>query len=142
MLTRRSSLLSLGFMLALAGVPGSPLFAQAKAPAINGYDPVAYFIDKRPVQGQPNISYDWDDKRYLFANSKNRGLFAGDPDRYEPQFNGLCAGNVAKGNKVRADPTIWRVVDGKLYLFAGQPSSDEAVARAVVVAQAKWKDLK
>ena len=142
MLTRRSSLLSLGFMLALAGVPGSPLFAQAKAPAINGYDPVAYFIDKRPVQGQPNISYDWDDKRYLFANSKNRGLFAGDPDRYEPQFNGLCAGNVARGKKLRADPTIWRVVDGKLYLFAGQPSSDEAVARAVVVAQAKWKDLK
>lgn len=142
MSTRRSSLLSLGFILALAGVPGSSLFAQAKAPTIDGYDPVAYFIDKRPVQGLPAISYDWDDKRYLFANTKNRDLFAGDPDRYEPQFNGLCAGNVAKGNKVRADPTVWRVVDGKLYLFAKQQSSEEAVSRTVVVAQSKWKEAK
>ncbi len=142
MSTRRSSLLGLGFMLALVGVPASTLFAQAKTPAIDGYDPVAYFIDKRPIQGQSTISYDWDDKRYLFASTKHRDLFAGDPDRYEPQFNGMCAGNVSRGNKVKADPTVWRVVDGKLYLFAKQPSNDEAVARAVVVAQAKWKDLK
>ena len=142
MSTRRSSLLRLGSMLALAGVPASTLFAQSKTPAIDGYDPVAYFIDKRPIQGQSTINYDWDDKRYLFASAKHRDLFAGAPDRYEPQFNGLCTGNVAKGKKLRADPTIWRVVDGKLYLFAGQPSSDEAVARTVFVAQAKWKDLK
>lgn len=54
----------------------------------------------------------------------------------------MCAGNVSKGNKVKADPTIWRVVDGKLYLFAKQQTTDEAVAKTVVLAQAKWKDLK
>lgn len=142
MTTRRSSLLSLGCMFALAGVPAAKAFAQAKAPSIDGYDPVAYFTEKRPVLGQSTISYDWDDKRYLFANSKNRQLFAANPDRYEPQFNGMCAGNVARGRKVKADPTIWRVVDGKLYLFAGQPSSDQAVATQVALGQAKWKVIK
>ena len=142
MTTRRSSLVSLGLMLALAAVPGSTAFAQAKTPTIDGYDPVAYFTEKRPVQGQPTISYDWDDKRYLFANTKNRDLFTANPDRYEPQFSGLCAGNVSVGKKVKADPTIWRVVDGKLYLFGGQQTTDEAVARKVVLAQSKWKDLK
>ena len=140
--TRRSNLLTLGTVLALATVPATRLFAQAKTPTIDGFDPVAYFTEKRPVQGQSSISYDWDDKRYLFANTRNRDLFTANPDRYEPQFNGLCAGNVSKGNKVKADPTIWRVVDGKLYLFAKQQTTDEAVAKTVVLAQAKWKDIK
>lgn len=142
MTTRRSSLLCLGLMLAMAAVPGSALLAQAKTPTIDGYDPVAYFTEKQPMQGKPAISFDWDDKRYLFANARHRDLFAANPDRYEPQFNGLCAGNVSKSNKVKADPTIWRVVEGKLYLFAKQQSSDEAVARTAVLAQSKWKDLK
>ena len=142
MTTRRSSLLSLGCMFALAGVPASKVFAQSKTPAIDGYDPVAYFTDKKAIPGKPAINFDWDDKRYLFASNKNRELFAANPDRYEPQFSGMCAGNVAKGHKVKADPTIWRVVDGKLYLFAGKPSSDEAVARTVALGQAKWKVIK
>ena len=47
-----------------------------------------------------------------------------------------------KGNKVKAIPTIWRVVEGKLYLFAG-PQNDEAeVAKRVTLAQTKWKEIK
>lgn len=140
--TRRSNLLNLAALLAVATVPASSLFAQAKTPSIDGFDPVAYFTEKRPVQGLSTISYDWDDKRYQFANTKHRDLFAANPDRYEPQFNGLCAGTVAQGKKMKSDPTIWRIVDGKLYLFAGQQTTDEAVARKVVLAQSKWKDLK
>ena len=142
MISRRFSLQRLGCLLTMAGVPAINAFAQAKTPAIDGYDPVAYFTDKQATPGKPAISFDWDDKRYLFASSKNRDLFAANPDRYEPQFSGMCAGNVAKGNKVKANPTMWRVVEGKLYLFAGQPSSDEAVAKTVVLAQAKWKETK
>ena len=141
MTTRRSSLMSLALLLAAACFPAWTV-AQGKMPSIDGYDPVAYFTEKKPVQGKPAISFDFDGKRYLFASTKHRDLFAANPDRYEPQFNGLCTGNVSKGNKVKADPTIWRVVDGRLYLFA-VPQTDEAgVANRVVLAQSKWKEIK
>ena len=142
MTTRRSTLFTIISLGALAGFPFTAALAQDKPPAIDGYDPVAYFTEKKPVQGKAEFSQVFDEKRYLFASAKHRDLFAANPERYEPQFNGLCAGNVAGGKKVKAIPTIWRVVDGKLYLFAGQQQDDEAVAKKVVLAQAKWKDIK
>ncbi len=46
------------------------------------------------------------------------------------------------GKKVKADPTIWRVVHGRLYVFAQQRGNDYAVARKVALAQSKWKEIK
>ncbi len=109
---------------------------------LDGYDPVAYFTEKRPVEGKSAINYDWDDGRYLFASAKHRELFVANPDRYAPQFNGLCTGGVAAGMKVKANPTIWRIVDGKLYVFSKDRGTEEAFAKAVAVANTKWKDLK
>ncbi len=142
MTTRRSTLSTIVFPCVMAGFPFAAALAQDKPPAIDGYDPVAYFTEKKPVQGKAEFSRVFDERRYLFASAKHRDLFAANPERYEPQFNGLCAGNVAGGKKVKAIPTIWRVVDGKLYLFAGQQQDDEAVAKKVVLAQSKWKDIK
>ena len=142
MTTRRSTLLKLCAALAIAAMPLGFALAQDKPPAIDGYDPVAYFTEKKPVQGKAEFSQVFDDKRYLFASAKHRDLFAANPERYEPQFNGLCAGNVAGGKKVKAIPTIWRVVEGKLYLFAGPQQDDEAVAKKVALAQSKWNVIK
>jgi YHS domain-containing protein len=140
--TRRSTLSMIVSLCVMASLPLVATLAQDKPPAIDGYDPVAYFTEKKPVQGKAEFSQVFDDKRYLFSSAKHRDLFAANPERYEPQFNGLCAGNVAKGNKVKAIPTIWRVVDGKLFLFAG-PQHDEAeVAKKVTLAQSKWKEIK
>ncbi len=142
MATRRSSLLGMGSMLALAGVPASTLFAQVKTPTIDGYDPVAYFTEQQAVQGKPTISFDWDHKRYLFANTKHRDLFAANPDRYEPQFNGMCAGAVSAGYKSKANPKVWRIIDGKLYVFSRPEHSEEAYSKTAALAQSKWKDVK
>jgi YHS domain-containing protein len=115
MISRRSMLLAaLGAAL--------PAFAddQAAAPklGIKGYDPVSYFTDGRAVKGEPSISFDFDEARYRFASAQHRSLFAGDPARYEPQFGGLCATGIAFGKKTESDPTQWKIVDGKLYLFS------------------------
>lgn len=142
MSTRRLALQQLALALALACLPGAGSIAQDKKPAIDGYDPVAYFTEKRPVQGMSTISHDWDEKRYLFASAKHRDLFAANPDRYEPQFGGLCAAAVSKGMKNKADPTIWRIVDGKLYVFSKEQPSEEAYAKAAAAAATKWKDIK
>ena len=138
MATRRTTLLVLIALLA-SGIAST--MAQKKAPAIDGYDPVAYFTEKRALRGKPEISHVFDDRRYLFTSVKNRDLFAANPERYEPQFNGLCAGNLAQGRKVKADPNNWRVVDGKLYLFGSPPGSEAIVARKVVQARSKWKEM-
>jgi YHS domain-containing protein len=142
MRTRRAVLKRLAFTFALACVPISAGLAQDKAPAIDGYDPVAYFTEKQPVQGKSTISYDWDDRRYQFSSSKHRDLFVANPDRYEPQFAGLCAAGVSAGKKLKADPKVWRIVDGKLYVFSKNMPNEEAIASAVAVANTKWKDIK
>jgi YHS domain-containing protein len=94
--------------------------SPAKAPpvALKGYDPVSYFDPGKPAKGVSTINYDFDGMRYLFVSQKNRELFAGNPDRYSPQFRGLCTTGVSMGVKAGADPNIFLVKDGKLYVFS------------------------
>ena len=94
------------------------LLAQSPSVSLRGYDPVAYFTEGRPVEGSADINYDFDDARYLFSSQKNRERFAATPDRYTPQYSGLCATGMALGAKAVADPTVWKIVDGKLYVFS------------------------
>jgi hypothetical protein len=85
--------------------------------AIKGYDPVAYFTDGKPAHGLPDISYEWDEHRYLFANAAHRDLFKADPVHYAPQFGNFCAMALATGELVVANPENWLINDGKLYIF-------------------------
>ena len=108
--------------LAVLGASGS-VFAQsspAKAPpvALKGNDPVSYFTQGHPVKGASTINYDFDESRYLFSSPKNKETFASNPDRYTPQFGGLCATGLSMGMKAEADPRVFKIVDGKLYVFS------------------------
>jgi hypothetical protein len=99
-----------------------PSFATEAVPlAIKGYDPVAYFTDGRPTRGLPEIEYEWDEHRYLFANTGHRELFKVDPVRYAPQFGDHCAMALALGEVDEANPEYWLISDGKLYIF-GKPA--------------------
>ena len=84
--------------------------------AIRGYDPVAYFIQQKPVKGSPQFSYAWMGATWLFSSAVNRDQFAADPARYAPQYGGYCSYAVSKGRTASIDPEAWRIVDGKLYL--------------------------
>jgi len=110
--------------------------AWAQSAAIKGYDPVAYFEPGRPTKGSPSISYEFDGSRYLFASQKNRELFAKDPERYSPQFSGLCAAGLADGRTIEADPTAFIVREGKLYLFQGQKGVERVKADPSLLSQA------
>jgi len=131
-------------ILALAAACFSGLlFAQSKPAAVSlqGHDPVSYFTDGRPVKGSAGISYDFDDARYLFFSQKNRERFASSPDRYTPQFTGLCATGMAYGVKAQADPTVWKIVDGKLYVFSSAQAREkfEQDASLLAKSQENWK---
>ncbi|MGC3947824.1 MAG: YHS domain-containing (seleno)protein [Chryseolinea sp.] len=86
--------------------------------ALNGYDPVAYFKDKKAIKGQSSITADSDGVKYQFATNSNKDLFLKSPASYQAQYGGWCAYAMgAKGEKVEVDPETFKIVDGKLYLF-------------------------
>jgi len=84
--------------------------------AIKGYDTVAYFTERKAIKGNPEFAYTWNDARWQFANANHQEQFAGDPERYAPQFGGFCANGLTMNKVVPADPEQWTIVDDKLYL--------------------------
>jgi YHS domain-containing protein len=124
----------------LAGVASA---ADPAAPRISlkGYDTVAYFSESKPVKGTSELYRDWDGARYYFASEKNRAAFAADPDRYVPQFSGNCAAAVSFNKSLEADPTVWKIVDGKLYVFADKKGLErlEKDPELLARSQRNWK---
>ena len=107
-------------VLALVGVISLGAgMASAAELALKGYDPVAYFTEKRAMVGNTQFRLEWDGATYQFASAKHLELFKADPERYLPQYSNLCAASVAKGVKVQGQPEYWLVQDGRLYLFGG-----------------------
>ena len=85
--------------------------------AIEGYDAVAYFTQKKAVKGTTDNSYKWLGATWLFSSPENRDLFSRNPISYAPQYGGHCADGVGYGQKtVNIDPSAFRIIDGKLYL--------------------------
>lgn len=84
--------------------------------AIYGFDPVAYFLEKKPVKGALDFRYSWKGASWHFSSDKNRQLFKNDPEKYVPQFGGYCAYAVSQNTLADIDPGSWDIVDGKLYL--------------------------
>lgn len=84
--------------------------------ALKGYDPVAYFKEGKSVKGKNEFRHDWSGAKWYFASAANRDEFAGNPEKYAPQFGGYCAWAVANGYTANIDPAAWKIVDGKLYL--------------------------
>jgi len=84
--------------------------------ALKGYDAVAYFTEKKAVEGKKEFEHVWMDSTWRFASASNRDLFAANPEKYAPQFGGYCAWGVTQGYLAPIDPKAWKVVDDKLYL--------------------------
>lgn len=91
------------------------VFAEAGI-AIAGADPVAYFTQGAYVAGDAAYTYDWGGATWQFANAEHRDRFAQNPSQYAPQYGGFCAWAVSQGYTAPIDPTVWSIVDGKLYL--------------------------
>ena len=86
--------------------------------AIQGYDPVAYFLQKKAVKGKSNLATTFEGVIYYFSTQANKDAFIKSPASYEPQYGGWCAyamGSAAE--KVEIDPETFKIVDGKLYVF-------------------------
>jgi YHS domain-containing protein len=84
--------------------------------AVDGYDPVAYFTDGRPVRGATQHRITHQGYEYRFASAEHLATFRANPARYLPQYGGYCAWAVSNGYTAAGNPQNWRIVDGRLYL--------------------------
>ncbi len=86
--------------------------------AIKGYDPVAYFTEKRAVKGIEKYSYTHNGAKYYFSSEANKAAYIAMSESYEPQYGGWCAYAMGEaGEKVEIDPKNFKITNGKLYLF-------------------------
>lgn len=92
-------------------------------PAIQGYDPVAYFPGPTGTPGEAKkgvkeFAYTYRGVTYWFATRANLDAFKKEPGKYEPAYGGWCAYAMgATGEKVEIDPKSFKITDGRLYLF-------------------------
>jgi len=122
----RKSALAMSFLLALSSAAfAGPQYIDKTGFAVSGYDVVSYFDLKQapvgaeqpvPLAGNARFTATHNGATFAFASAANRDRFVANPAAYVPQYDGHCAYGVAKGGKVPGNPTLWRIVDGKLYL--------------------------
>jgi len=113
-----------GTMFGSAAFAGEQ-FVDGTGYAASGYDVVAYHsLEQSPVgtaqpqavPGNPSYTAEYNGAKWAFSSAANRNAFVADPAKYAPAYDGHCAFGIAKGGKVPANPHLWRIRDGKLYL--------------------------
>ncbi|NKB80526.1 MAG: YHS domain protein [Nitrospirales bacterium] len=97
----------------------TPAFGQdytQSTPGISGYDPVAYFTEGASQRGSGYHVADYKGVTYAFVSAETKKMFEANPEKYIPAYGGWCAYGMAVGKKFVADPEVWKIVEGKLYL--------------------------
>ena len=111
--------------LAVFAIPAAPAAFADKDPvytgnftnvAVEGYDPVAYFTEGKPVKGDKDFTTEYQGAEWRFSSQANLDAFLADPEKYAPQYGGYCAWAVSQGYTAKGDAKHWKIVDGKLYL--------------------------
>ncbi|MFT5421876.1 MAG: YHS domain-containing protein [Candidatus Endobugula sp.] len=84
--------------------------------AVTGHDTVAYFTVGAPTKGDKKISTEWNGATWLFSSEQNKQLFLVNPEKYAPAYDGHCAFAAGINRKVSAQPTLWEIIDDRLFL--------------------------
>lgn len=109
---------------------------------LRGYDVVSYVVDARAVPGSPQFRTQFEGVTYQFANAANLALFLRDPAKYQPAYHGYDAMRMVFAIPEPANPTVWRSIDGRIFLFADAESKaafELDAAGHVALADRYWK---
>lgn len=83
---------------------------------IQGFDPVAYFTDQKPVPGHPSFTSRFLGVTYRFASAEHQAMFDAAPPKYAPQFGGYCGYGASRGYPAPIDPEAFTILNGRLIL--------------------------
>lgn len=132
-------------ILAIALVSGlsfaGSIFANKDGVVLNGYDLVSYHTDYQALQGDAKISATYEGQSYWFTSKANKETFEKSPAKFLPAYDGFCAYAVAEmDKKVPVDPTVFKIVDGKLMFFYKGPFNGKDI-NTVIPWNANEKEL-
>lgn len=117
---------------------------SAEGFALKGFDTTAYLQDGAPTNGTDASTVQWKGATWRFATQSDADLFRADPDAYAPQFGGYCTRAMSINREVPGDPEVWRIYNGKLYVFfapRGGALFDGHEDEMIALAQAHWDTL-
>jgi hypothetical protein len=112
--------------------------------AIEGFDPVGYFVAGEPLTGRPEFELYFSGVVWRFRNEGNRDAFMHDPDVYMPAFGGYDPIALTRGVALAGNPLLWLIVDERLFFFFSPESRTLFAATAeksIALAEAKWPDV-
>lgn len=111
--------------------------------ALNGFDPVSFFMPDGPQAGSTKFETEWNGRAWRFALEANRAAFLRNPTVYAPRLGGFDAAGILDHRLVDADPTQFAVLEGRIYLFRDAERRARFVAEPDLVRQAEaiWPTL-
>lgn len=146
MQSKKPSILAAAVMsVALLSTAALAMDYTHSTPGLGGYDPVAYFTDGKPVRGSGYHVTEFNGVTYAFANAEHLEMFEANPEKYVPAYGGYCAYGVAVGKKFVADPEVWKIVGGKLYVNLDrdiQRKWQKDIPGHIETADANWQKIK
>jgi YHS domain-containing protein len=98
---------------------------DSKGVILKGYDPVAYFTQKKAVKGSPKYQTTYKGATYYFSSGADVAIFKKSPSKYVPQYGGFCANGITNRQANAGDPTVFLVLKGKLYVCASPEAGKE-----------------
>ena len=136
---------AVALLAAIAPISASAQDFTTSTPGVSGYDPVAYFTEGKPMRGSGYHVTTHAGVTYAFTSKKHLKMFKANPQKYVPAYGGYCAYGVAVGKKFVADPEVWKIVDGKLYLNLDrsiQRTWEKDVPGNIKKAERNWPEIK
>ena len=98
-------------------------FLEENGVALGRYDAMTYFSpDQKLMDGDQQKSFVYKGTKFYFITAAHLEAFKANPERYAPQFGGYDALAASQGNRIAANPRVYTVQDGKLYLFKDRDS--------------------
>ena len=121
---RLSTLLFLPFLLFSASLWASDEPVSTGyfgSTAIGGHDALSYrgiAADASPVKGTKHYEVTWKGAKWRFVSEADSQLFAANPEKYAPAYNGHCANALSLGEGlIETSGKYWAIFDEQLYLF-------------------------
>lgn len=141
----KSKIAGVGAAAIVAGTVGAAAAGvQHSTTGVGGYDVVSYHEGKKPLPGNGNFLSEVDGVTYLFIDADNKKKFDAAPSKYLPAYGGYCAFGVSVGKKFVGDPTVWEIVDGRLYLNLDNGIKSqwvEDIPGNIAKSEAKWPEI-
>jgi len=109
--------------------------------AIDGFDPVAYFVDSAPAIDRPELELKSGGATWRFRNEGNRAAFTANPEVYTPRFGGHDPVALSRGAATTGNPELWAIAGQRLYLFYNEATRAAFTAdpdNAIAAAERNW----